>query len=1418
MLPVNTVFPEFVPDQLLTSDDLNELFGYLDEQGRMTRTNLIGIGIVCGLEVKINAAKTAITITKGTGVTSEGYLITVPPITYTEYNTFDAVKEKYYDKFVNTTTKAQKFNLWEMKQAGVDPDAIDLSESFLTDKVVLLFVELLGEKNKNCDPNSCDDKGVHVTVTFRPLLVRKSDAVSLIGATGSLIVDTYTGLPELKMRRFNVPNTNPVNSVQIFDAYQAILSNTFLTATQDALSQAWTRFLPFVQDEYATNPFTGLATAFAFVNNGAITTQQLQHIQYIYDHFSDLLQAYDEFRKTGTHILSTCCPDSSLFPRHLLLGEAIPLPAGTVSAYRHYFIYSPLFDQREIIAQLKILFKKLVLLKEKFIIPAVSSGSTTAKEDPYIRITPSTLGDAGLSQKAIPYYYQVATGPSPLYKSWSPQKTLLGIPQCNLSYNADQYNASDDFVRQPLLYDLEPYNFLRVEGIIGKSYIKVLQNLKSLISKNRLPVDVIALNTDNSNLLQGISTSTASSFSLSGVIDDFDMSELSCHFQDLEALYTAMKNEILCNLCKELKYYYDLDYEKQPSGAVQAVSKVALFENCSKGYIVKPGTYGFYIEKLYSVVGDDDNVTFQLISELLNLQKLVGDDSNNDGKPDRLSADTTTWLGFLVAFFEIPIYIIRLAKTFTDDISSFDVDEYCRIQKLLAEKANTVKFSYNIFSSDNGTTKSGTNTFTRNMLAQSNTGNLVLTIFSLEDLFDHLDVLIYNCKCSAFKALKKEYLERVVKLTLLRQFGYFTKQHPGIQHKAGVPMGGTFIIVYHSKPNVITKGKAFGNFVIKGKVVDEEGNGLRSTIVLKQGSQSYKTDADGNFSINHREIPFTVIFKAPLYDDKEVTITSDSPIQVVMGVNEEGEPETAIDNIAAGTVIADFYIPYRCCSDCPPIQYVVPELKEPPPTNEGPVANAGTDQVITLPVSTVVLNGNGSTDPDGSITLFQWTRLSGPGTPVIVTPNSAQSSVTGLVQGTYEFELTVTDNKGSTARDTMRVTVNPAPRVNQPPVARAGADRTITLSATNPLVLDGTASSDPDGTVQLFNWRRSTGPNTPVIVAPNAAQTPVTGLAAGVYEFQLTVTDNEGATASDSVVITVVLPENQPPVANAGLDQVITLPVNSVTLNGSASTDPDGTITAQTWSLVNGPNTPVIGASNAKITQVSGLVQGTYQFELKVIDDRGDSASDVITITVNPAREKSCAPLKDIIALFEKLRETDPNNFPLFSKMFQFYPQVEGYFKQLVDDKVADMPGDKQIDFFASPIGGSSIDQLLIQWLNQLNEMIQANTENLRLLALALYRILMQLAMYIMCIQKEDADKAKVRMDGVFKQIQEHTASWVALHKQKPFSTNELDMVKQIQSDLKAEDARINNNGEATAKPNYLNAIRSIIKILDSMV
>jgi hypothetical protein len=96
-----------------------------------------------------------------------------------------------------------------------------------------------------------------------------------------------------------------------------------------------------VASDYTANPFTGLSAKFEFLYNGTATLNQILHVQYFYDLFSDLLLAYQEFRTTGTHILSTCCPDSDLFPRHLLLGEALPSVTTGLLPYRHYFIISP---------------------------------------------------------------------------------------------------------------------------------------------------------------------------------------------------------------------------------------------------------------------------------------------------------------------------------------------------------------------------------------------------------------------------------------------------------------------------------------------------------------------------------------------------------------------------------------------------------------------------------------------------------------------------------------------------------------------------------------------------------------------------------------------------------------------------------------------------------------------------------------------------------------------------------------------------------------------------------------------------------------------------------------------------------------------------------------------------------------------
>ncbi|MEO8110612.1 MAG: Ig-like domain-containing protein [Ginsengibacter sp.] len=281
--------------------------------------------------------------------------------------------------------------------------------------------------------------------------------------------------------------------------------------------------------------------------------------------------------------------------------------------------------------------------------------------------------------------------------------------------------------------------------------------------------------------------------------------------------------------------------------------------------------------------------------------------------------------------------------------------------------------------------------------------------------------------------------------------------------------------------------------------------------------------------------------------------------------------------------------------------------------NIPPVANAGADQAITLPINTVTLTGTG-TDTDGSITKYSWTKISGPSSGVITNSNNGTTTVTGLVQGSYNFELKVTDNSGATALDTMKVTVNAA--ANIPPVANAGADQAITLPV-NSVTLNGTGT-DADGSITKYSWTKISGPASGTITNLNSATTTVKNLVQGTYNFELKVTDNSGASGVDTIQILVNPPANIPPVANAGLDQVITLPANVVSLAGSGG-DADGSIVAYAWRKISGSSSYNIVNPSSPVTDISGLIGGTYSFELKVTDNSGATAKDTVQVTVNLA-------------------------------------------------------------------------------------------------------------------------------------------------------------------------------------------------------
>lgn len=288
------------------------------------------------------------------------------------------------------------------------------------------------------------------------------------------------------------------------------------------------------------------------------------------------------------------------------------------------------------------------------------------------------------------------------------------------------------------------------------------------------------------------------------------------------------------------------------------------------------------------------------------------------------------------------------------------------------------------------------------------------------------------------------------------------------------------------------------------------------------------------------------------------------------------------------------------------------------PANVLPVAKAGDDSTIILPSSSIVLNGNNSYDPDGTIVKYYWQQVSGPGNAVIAKPNQAVSDISQLLNpGTYRFRLIVTDNSGGTSSDLIDIVMQPAN--NENPYADAGADQVLQLPQTS-VILSAASSIDTDGTIATYQWQQLDAPRATVIQNPENEVTSVSGLTfPGVYIFRLTVVDNQGASSFDEVKITVLEDPNEQPVANAGAGIVIQQPISNASLSGAASYDTDGEIITYKWQFLDGPVTPVIVSPNSMNTSISGLtMDGIYRFELEATDDDGSMNTAITDIVVLP--------------------------------------------------------------------------------------------------------------------------------------------------------------------------------------------------------
>jgi len=259
----------------------------------------------------------------------------------------------------------------------------------------------------------------------------------------------------------------------------------------------------------------------------------------------------------------------------------------------------------------------------------------------------------------------------------------------------------------------------------------------------------------------------------------------------------------------------------------------------------------------------------------------------------------------------------------------------------------------------------------------------------------------------------------------------------------------------------------------------------------------------------------------------------------------------------------------------------------------------------------------GFTDPEGGLL-----ALSAPDRPAFASLDPVGNGVSDLTLtpgvlevGVFTFDIVAMDECGGSSLIPVEVTVVPA---NTPPAADAGPDQTVN-EGTDPVVLNGTGSSDDDDDPLAYSWQQIAGP-TVLLSDPTAAQP--TFAAPFVSDnttltFELVVHDGQKSSVADTVDVTVVN-FNNPPIADAGDDATIKEGAVA-TLDGSNSYDPEGdTPLNYLWTQIAGPTVtlqPDDMAAAPTFTAPIGV--GTVlEFELVVDDGKEVGDPDTVKLTV----------------------------------------------------------------------------------------------------------------------------------------------------------------------------------------------------------
>ncbi|WP_257670732.1 hypothetical protein [Parapedobacter tibetensis] len=885
-------YPVFEADQVLTNTHLNDVVDYLEQQGRLSRIRLVGSGVVCGLE--ITAREDGIAISAGCGITSQGYLIQHCDEVYTHYAAYhpplqpddlQLISECHAQTEGSVPYYGAKKGVLELlateaKVAGKKA----ISGINKEDYVVVLFVEATQVKLKNCDTNDCNDKGSRMDFVVKPLLVAKA----------SFPDETPISFKPLSLKRYNVPSDALASPEDVLDGFYTIVDDLTLDNLAENLKLSWQRYAEML-DLSSANPFVKLNLK-AIRDRFNYKRGNFHYIQYFFDFIDDLLKAFTEFSCKVRELSSECCPNELDFPLHLPLGLASATTRMSHrDVYRKYFVGVPVLNgQHAAREEAALLLMRMHMMVQGFDEHLLYDSKT-------IKITPSYLGNGYLSDRSIPYYYQVKE----LHHYWDYSRSRYGNAASNLSYHGTVYNDSDA-AKEPLHFDIERFDFFRIEGHIGHDYREVLKEITGQRQTYNLPFDLVALNAiDLTDMLQG--------------------REITCQINDLQSDYRVLTAGLICQLEQIVDYVSGLKGRRQTTepGTREEIKPTG------KGTLLYADKVG--ASTLSSVT---NRMRKEFVAQQVR-QPVSASKPTVETSAKANSVLAAIYVGKQGAEREATAKTETLIDYISTDISKFLVTDLIKFKDLFAA-LDLLLFLQHLDKLILYLLENDLPTFTEEAykkhwdLYASTVDKLRKSAAELKDekliefFSEENHAVLFKCTNEKLFALKEEYLERVERYQEAVNFSKYFAKHPGLEHKAGVPKGGTFVVVYGSTDNRVP-GSLITNRPSLSDVRGAElvaantriGAGGKLDIVATSAPTS-RTALVGGSTLSKGE--YSAVYKLV----KDLNLGKEA-VPVIEALQRREMAEVPGKRVPENIVIADFYLPYMCKSNCQPIAYVFQE-------------------------------------------------------------------------------------------------------------------------------------------------------------------------------------------------------------------------------------------------------------------------------------------------------------------------------------------------------------------------------------------------------------------------------------------------------------------------------------------------------------